>query len=155
MPLSNSGRKCIVFEQWSSSWKFTVANEIDLDIYGDRLSSTTYLLLALLTLFVYVCILWCQTHIVLGFCFLLFFVCSFLCLSLSCVLCNQFRQFLWIAPSVFSNVYLIRITIILFMTNLNCFMTNLDYLMLSQKLMHPAKEYPFEKRPITVGITFW
>jgi hypothetical protein len=72
-----------------------------LDIYRDKLSPTviawylckkqnTYLLLALFTLFVIICVWWCQTHIVLCFLF---------CLSSSCVLCTQFRQFLWIVHS--------------------------------------------------------
>jgi len=138
--LSNWWRKCIVFEQWSSSWQFTVANEIHLDIYRDKLSSTViawylcnnekniYLLLALFTLFVIICVWWCQTHIVLCFLF---------CLSSSWVLCIVvsntyclvfFVLFVFVLcfvypispvsldcpfliyPSVFSNVYLIRIT---------------------------------------------
>jgi len=54
----------------------------------------------LFTLFVFVYVLWCPTHMLL--CFLFY-------LSSSCVLCTQFCQFLWIiliVPSVSSNVYL-------------------------------------------------
>jgi hypothetical protein len=56
--------------------------------------------LVLCTLFMFVCAEWCPTHIVLCFCFVfLRLVCPMLPVSLDC-------SFL-IAPSVFSNVYLI------------------------------------------------
>ena len=52
----------------------------------------------LFTLFVFVCVWWCPTHIVLRFCFVfLRLVCSLLPVSLNC-------PFL-IGPSLFSNVY--------------------------------------------------
>jgi hypothetical protein len=44
----------------------------------------------LFTLFVFVCVLWCPTHIVLY---------SLFCLSSSCVLCTQCCQFIWIVHS--------------------------------------------------------
>ena len=53
----------------------------------------------LFTLFMFVCLRWCSTHIVLCFCFVfLRLVCHVLPVSLDCPIL--------IAPSVFSNVYL-------------------------------------------------
>ena len=46
---------------------------------------------ALFTLFVFVSAQWCPTHIV---------QCPLFCLSLSCVMCTQYCQFLWIVHSL-------------------------------------------------------
>jgi hypothetical protein len=52
------------------------------------------------TLFVFVCVLWCPTHIALCFCFVfLYLVYPMLSVSLDCPF--------WLLHSVFSNVYLI------------------------------------------------
>ena len=64
----------------------------------------------LFTLFVFVCLYWCPTHIVMCFCFVcLRFVYHMLTVSLDCPLL--------IAPPVFSNVYLILLIILLIVRN--------------------------------------